>query len=720
MGGEARTPVCGGGSHLAPYLFIMQSKGYLRASSVAVFAIACGDVTTERTADRTPGLGTNAEALSGACSSATLQGGWISGDLGQRTGTFTVELDATPSTQPEDALFGLSHGVATRYTDLAAITRFSPAGTIDARNGSSYGADAPLGYGAGVTQRLGLDVNTVTHTYSVRAISAAGSLPLATNYAFRTEQANASVLDHFALKVDAGGPLGVCNVTVQVPGQCRVAIPSGGFVNGAFASQAVGFTASFTATPAANGVDGVVGLSAVPAAGFADLATAVRFNPAGTIDVRNATDYTADTVVPYVAGKSYAFVLIVDVMGHAYSVLVDGTLIARNYAFRSQQANVSSLANLAIIADSTIGPVTACGFVAAPSQHVAYMHDTNGYSPTSPWMLAARSDGKLLVAETTRTLTLDPQGKKIGEVPHGGFIALDGAGDIYLVGYFTGTYDGGGGPLVSAGDRDVYVSKYDPAWHHLWSRRFGEVGDEEVSMPDVDAGGDLIVRISNYTTIGNSHATRLDPAGNVLWTVPVSNTASVALDPAGNALIGEDPPEPGGFSITKLSRTAATLWSRRVQIVSGTAGLQHIRADAAGNVVIAGPLNGTIDFGGPSVTAGKGPNSQTYLAKFSASGANVFSTFQPLTADSGLTLDGAGNPTISGYTSPPDLPRMVRFDATGQYLAETTGRDLIDTLDEGVDGAAVADQSGNLYWVYIPRTSVAPISVMSYLVKFRP
>jgi hypothetical protein len=318
---------------------------------------------------------------SAACSTATVDNGWITGDLGPNAGAFfTVDLDAIPgilgdgnhSTMMSDALFGLSNGLASHDTDLAAIARFNPAGTIDVRNGGSYDTDPGyLSYNAadgtyvpgfaylsGVTQHLRFDVNTVTHTYSV---SDWGS-HIATSFAFRTEQATASVLDHFALKVDAAGPLGVCNVTVQ-PRQCRAAISGGGFVNSAFTPQVAAFAATFTATPAANGIDGVVGLSAGPAGALSDLAAAIRFNPDGTINVRNGNGYSGQSPA-YVAGKAYAFTLTVDMLAHTYSVNVNGSLIAYHYVFRSEQSSVSSLANLAVIADSTTAPVTVCDFAA--------------------------------------------------------------------------------------------------------------------------------------------------------------------------------------------------------------------------------------------------------------------------------------------------------------------------------------------------------------------
>jgi hypothetical protein len=361
---------------------IKTARTSLFVSSLA--AIACGDAAGTALRAAREDMARTTSAATALCSTATVDGGWITGDLGPNAGAFfTVDLDATPglvgdgngSTANDDALFGLSYGVARTYTDLAAIARFNPAGTIDARNGGSYGADAGylsynsvdgtyvpgFGYVAGVTQRLHFDVNTVTHSYSVSV----GGSRIATDFAFRAEQATASILDHFALKVDAVGPLGVCGVTVQ-PRQCGAAVPGGGFVNRPFTSQAAAFAATFTATPAAKGIDGVVGLSAGPAGAFNDIAAAIRFNPDGQIDVRNGSVYAtlSESQVSYVAGRSYAFTLTVDMVSHTYSVNVDGVLVAYHYAFRSQQSNVSSLANLAALADSTTGAVTVCDFVA--------------------------------------------------------------------------------------------------------------------------------------------------------------------------------------------------------------------------------------------------------------------------------------------------------------------------------------------------------------------
>src|SRR5690348_5387844 len=60
-----------------------------------------------------PEVGTlSAAATAPICTSATTGSGWVGKSIGTRAGTFTVNLDATPSVSPSDALFGLSNGVA--------------------------------------------------------------------------------------------------------------------------------------------------------------------------------------------------------------------------------------------------------------------------------------------------------------------------------------------------------------------------------------------------------------------------------------------------------------------------------------------------------------------------------------------------------------------------------------------------------------------------------
>ena len=115
------------------------------------------------------------------------------------------------------------------------------------------------------------------------------------------------------------------------------------------------FSAEYDVVPNVSNMNGTTGLSFANASTWDDLAVIVGFSEAGQLNVRNGAVYSADAVVPYSAGTSYHFRIVGDLASHTYSVYVTeeaGTEIrlANNYAFRSSQAAVSSLDNLAVVA----------------------------------------------------------------------------------------------------------------------------------------------------------------------------------------------------------------------------------------------------------------------------------------------------------------------------------------------------------------------------------
>jgi len=133
--------------------------------------------------------------------------------------------------------------------------------------------------------------------------------------------------------------------------------------------QTSSFRIQFDITPIAAVEDGVTGLSAAPAAGYNDLAAAVRFNLSGMIDARNGGSFVAATAIPYTAGTAYHFILDVNVGTHTYNAYVMlGSVqatIGTNLAFRTQQASVSSLAYLNGL--TVTGSDTICNAVTTSS-----------------------------------------------------------------------------------------------------------------------------------------------------------------------------------------------------------------------------------------------------------------------------------------------------------------------------------------------------------------
>jgi len=107
-------------------------------------------------------------------------------------------------------------------------------------------------------------------------------------------------------------------------------------------------TANFTATPAANNIDSVIGFSKGDAGAYSDLGMIVRFAETGMIDARNGGSYKAVTSVPYKAGTKYTFRLDIDFTKHNYSIYVKPSgerevLLGTDFSFRTEQKNMNSI-----------------------------------------------------------------------------------------------------------------------------------------------------------------------------------------------------------------------------------------------------------------------------------------------------------------------------------------------------------------------------------------
>jgi hypothetical protein len=141
-------------------------------------------------------------------------------------------------------------------------------------------------------------------------------------------------------------------------------IAGGTWQNRALEAQSGVFSISFNFWAGAANMDGVTGLSAASAAGFSDLAVAVRFANTGVIDARNGGSFQSVNPLNYQPGLTYRVNLSVNLTNHTYSATVTppggaAVVIAENFAFRTEQAAVSSLSNIGAV--STSGSHTTSG-----------------------------------------------------------------------------------------------------------------------------------------------------------------------------------------------------------------------------------------------------------------------------------------------------------------------------------------------------------------------
>ncbi len=88
-------------------------------------------------------------------------------------------------------------------------------------------------------------------------------------------------------------------------------------------------------------------------------------------------------------------------------------------------------------------------------------------------------------------------------------LLLDASSAVYVVGYFNATADFDGGPgttnLVSAGGRDIFITKYDAGGNYVYAKAIGGVGSEFVSAIIKDEADNIFI------TGSFQYSTDLDP-----------------------------------------------------------------------------------------------------------------------------------------------------------------------------------------------------------------
>ncbi|MFZ4123907.1 MAG: SBBP repeat-containing protein [Candidatus Planktophila sp.] len=156
-------------------------------------------------------------------------------------------------------------------------------------------------------------------------------------------------------------------------------------------------------------------------------------------------------------------------------------------------------------------------------------------------------------------------------------IAVDGSGNVYTTGYFSGTvdFDPGAGTsnLTSVGQGDAFVSKLDSAGDLIWAKSFGGTESDLGLSIAVDGSGNV------YTTGYFRRTVDFDPGAGT------SNLTSVGSD---------------DVFVSKLDSTGNLLWAKSF---GGTSfdfpfedDFNSIAVDGSGNVYTTGYFQGTVDF----------------------------------------------------------------------------------------------------------------------------
>jgi hypothetical protein len=226
-------------------------------------------------------------------------------------------------------------------------------------------------------------------------------------------------------------------------------------------------------------------------------------------------------------------------------------------------------------------------------------------------------------------LKLDPDGAVLWARGYGGTggdagraVAVMPDGGIAVVGAIAGAVDLGGGPLASAGGLDVFVALYDADGNHLASKSFGSAGDDDAWAVAVDAAG-------NLTLAGTFR-------GSFNLFAP-----AVACDP--------DCPDAW---IAQLGPGLAVSWAQAWR-GPGAQRIYDIASAPDGNLLVAGSFETSLLL--PSETLNGQPDDDLFLAKLSPTGADDVWDHTISAADLGqqratsVAVAPDGSITLGGY-----------------------------------------------------------------------
>jgi hypothetical protein len=284
----------------------------------------------------------------------------------------------------------------------------------------------------------------------------------------------------------------------------------------------------------------------------------------------------------------------------------------------------------------------------------------------------------------------------------GNVIKLDTSGNIYVAGDTTGKLG-----TNQLGARDCYLSKFDSGGQMLWTRQWGTSSDDVANGIAFDQGGNFLVTGQTSGRLGSASfggqdmfLTKIDPAGNVLWSQQYGTSSSdVALsalvDDETNVFVGgytygsmgRSQLGQGDSVLLKLSSTGTLIWQRQF----GTTGWDGIKE------TLLSPENpkGVIVSG-----CGNYAQCLAFVRKFDPEGNELWKKeiFPPQSTCGGkIAMDGKGNIFQSGGTVA-SLFDAYKGSGNDIFLVKYSMKEAGSTFSKMTNGPAGIGNSGAGAW----------------------
>lgn len=251
-------------------------------------------------------------------------------------------------------------------------------------------------------------------------------------------------------------------------------------------------------------------------------------------------------------------------------------------------------------------------------------------------------------------------------------VAIDASGNVYATGFFAGTVDvdagSGTANLISVGNTDTLVAKYDQNGNYQWAFNLGSAAAEQGVGITTSDGGEVFVSGFFNQTID------FDPGAGV-----ANRTSAGATD----------------IYYAKYTTGGAFVWANAVGGTQADFAIPGgIFRDAGGNIHVNGNFRGTADFdpGANSATRASNGDADFFVGKYNANGDYIWAlSVGGSLGDNAhrLTVDAGGNVYVTGW-----------FGATADFDPSPNTQNLTAA---GTDGAldiyfAKYDANGNYLW----------------------
>ncbi|MBP1776563.1 MAG: beta-propeller repeat protein [candidate division NC10 bacterium] len=252
--------------------------------------------------------------------------------------------------------------------------------------------------------------------------------------------------------------------------------------------------------------------------------------------------------------------------------------------------------------------------------------------------------------------------------PH---IAVDRSGNVYLAGWSEATW---GNPInPHSGDRDAFVAKLNRNGELEWNTFLGSPYHDQAEEIAMDGSGNVYVVGWSEGTWGipsepfpaycaGAFVAKLNSNGELQWYRFMTQSGckwglAAAVDANGDVYVGgwgwlkwETPPslDDAGSFVAKLDSSGVEMW-HALLVGTGPFGLEALAVDVDGNVYAAGRSEAT--WGNPINPHSGGVDG--FVAKLNNTGGLKWNTFMGSSGTDfleGIALDGSGNVYVGGMS----------------------------------------------------------------------